>query len=139
MIELLLKDIYCAMAAFFAGSSSGTPGTGTGAEAVSLVKYAEISSTGSEILIPAVAGKILRILNYVIVSETAVGVRFDSYGAIGPVKTPLTGSMTLLAGAGISSGYQPYGQFETFADEAFYITLSAAGNVNGHLSYVEIG
>jgi hypothetical protein len=98
------------------------------------VKFASISaaSSGDNTLVAAVAGKKIRVLNYVLVVASTVVARFES-GAGG---TALSGQMTLTAG--VASSYAPTGLFETAASELLNLELGGAVQVSGHMSYIEV-
>lgn len=99
------------------------------------VLYAVIDNATSgdnTILAAAGAGKKIRVLSYVLVSAGTVTARFES-GAGG---TALTGQMTTAVNSVISSGFNPYGHFETAANTLLNLELSGNVSVDGHLSYV---
>lgn len=104
------------------------------------VKFAPIAAVtagaGSTDIVPAVAGKRIRVLNYTIV-ESAAGVnpKFTS----GLVPTDLTGVL----GFGANGGAAPQGtplspQFETGVGEKLSLAHAAAGTTGGHLTYMEV-
>lgn len=99
-------------------------------------KFAVIddATSGDNTLVAAVASNKIRVLSYVLVSSGTVNVRFED-GAGG---TALTGQMNLVANTGVSSGFNPYGHFETSVNTLLNLELSAAVPVDGHLTYVEV-
>lgn len=93
------------------------------------------ASSGDNTLVAAQgAGKKIRVLSYVLVSAGTVTARFES-GAGG---TALTGQMTTAVNSVISSGFNPYGHFETAANALLNLELSGAVSVDGHLTYVVV-
>jgi hypothetical protein len=90
------------------------------------------SAMGVTNLVAAQAGKSIRVLQVMLVSNGAVNVKFQSH--VSP--TDLTGLFYLVANTGFSSGYSPVGQFQTTSGEALDINLSGAVAVGGYLSYV---
>lgn len=94
----------------------------------------DAASSGDNTLVAAVAGKKIRVLNYVLVSAGAVTARFES-GAGG---TALTGQMTLAASTEVEASSQQWGHFETAAGALLNLELSGAVSVDGHLSYQEV-
>lgn len=102
-------------------------------------EFAAISGAtgGNNTLVAAVSGKKIRVLSYVIVADSAVDVRFED-GADG---TALSGQMKLgtsTDSGGIAAPYTPRGHFETSAGTLLNMELSAAVQVSGHLTYVEV-
>jgi hypothetical protein len=98
-------------------------------------KHAAISASqaGSNVLVAAVPGKQIRVLQYVLVAAGAVGAEFRSGSA-----SALTGSMPLAANGGVGVSASVLGHFETALGEALTLNLSAAVSVAGHLTYVEV-
>ena len=97
-------------------------------------KYAVISgaSSGDNTVVAAVAGKKIRVLQYTVVTVTAVTVRFES-GASG---VALTGVMSFGATGGTASPYVPLGLFETTEGMLLNLELGGAVQTSGHLTYV---
>jgi hypothetical protein len=102
-------------------------------EADSLVKFAQISAAASADVVAAVPGKKIRVLQYKVVVDAAMTVKFQS-GA----STDLTGAMPFAANGGSSDPYSPVGLFETAVGEKLNVVLVGAGNIAGHLSYQEV-
>lgn len=98
--------------------------------------YAVISTSasGASTVVSAVTSKKLRVLNYTLVANGAVNVKFQS--SSGP--TDKTGLLYLAANGGVSSPDSPRGLFETAAGSSLNINLSGAVAVGGHLSYIEV-
>jgi hypothetical protein len=119
------------------GSVVAQPATGVVASggAALTPKYAPIaaSAAGLNTLVAAVPGKKIRVLQYLLVTGTAVGVEFRS----GP-STALTGSMSLPANGGVGAASSALGHFETASGQALGAFLSAAAPVSGHLCYIEV-
>jgi hypothetical protein len=100
------------------------------------VKYAAIvaSSNGDNTIVAAQgAGKKIRVLEYIIVAKATTTARFESAAG----GTALTGQMTLVANNIVSSGFNPYGLFETAANALLNLETSADG-LYGHLAYVVV-
>ena len=104
------------------------------------IKFAPInvSSSGNNTLVAAVAGKQIRVMSYTIIPAADVVVRFES-GANGDA---LTGQMPLLEEDGlvtsiINLNCAPYGCFQTDAGDLLNLELGSAVGVDGHLTYVE--
>ena len=99
-------------------------------------KFAIIDAAGSgnNILLAAVTGKKIRVLQYALVVSAAVTVRFED-GASG---SALSGQMQFAANGGISVPFNPLGHFETTANTLLNLELSSATSVDGHLTYVEV-
>jgi hypothetical protein len=101
-----------------------------------VIQYAiiELSGAGGDTeLVPAVAGKSIHVLNYVVVSEGNVRIRFKS-GAAGN----LTGPMLCTQYSGISSpeGSPTEGDlFATAPGQALVVNRDAAIAAGGHLAY----
>lgn len=100
------------------------------------VKRAVINTatSGDNTLVAAVVGKKIRVLNVMLIARGTVLARFES-GASG---TALTGQMQLYSGTGFAPGYDKHGHFETGTNTLLNLELSAAVNVDGWLTYVEV-
>jgi hypothetical protein len=101
------------------------------------VKYAVIdaATSGDNTIVAAQGpGKKIRVLSYVLVSAGTVTARFESAAG----GTALTGQMTTAVNSVIPAGYNPFGHFETAANELLNLELSGAVSVDGHLAYVVI-
>lgn len=94
----------------------------------------DVASSGDNTIVSAVAGKKIRVLQYILVCGTATTVRWYS-GAGG---TALSGDMQFADNGGVSSAFSPVGLFETGVNTALVLNLSAANAVSGHLVYVEV-
>lgn len=107
----------------------------TGSTAVS-PQFAPIvaSAGGATTIVNAAATKQIRVLDYVLIANGTVNVKFQSHVA----PTDLTGLLPLVANTGASSGFSPVGLFQTIAGEALDINLSGAVAVGGHLVYVAV-
>ena len=95
--------------------------------------YAVISAatSGQTAVVAAVTGRKIRVLQYFVVAETAVDVKFES------ASTAITGLMSIGANSGVAAGSEA-GIFETVAAEALNINLGGAVQVSGALTYVLI-
>ena len=106
-------------------------------DADSVVKRQVINVAGSgDNTLQAAAGSGIRIrvLSYTLVAGGAVTVRFESNAG----GDPLTGQMEFAANGGTTVPFNPYGHFETSANQLLNLELSAAVNVDGHFTYIEV-
>jgi len=92
-----------------------------------------VSSAGDSQLVAAVANKRIRVINYALMANGTVNVKFRG-GA-----DDKTGLLYLVANAGVAPGEARYGHFQTGLGQALNINLSAAIAVGGHLTYVAVG
>lgn len=107
--------------------------------AVSAMKYTkvDIAGTGNETVIPAVAGKKIRVLDYLVTSGNNAAVVWKSTGG-----TALSGTMHIASNGNIVAvgGYQTpagmFGLFETLPGQG--LVLDSAQPCGGHLTYQEI-
>ena len=105
------------------------------------MKYATItaSASGNTVIIAAVPGKKMRILDYLITTNGAVNVTWKSSGG-----SSISGILYLGANAVATAvgGYQLagglFGLFETLPDEGLTINLSGSVAVGGHITYSEV-
>lgn len=96
------------------------------------------STSGDNIILPAVAGKRYKILAYILSSSGTNDIVWKSG------TTALSGSMNMVAGGTIAvhlgdqwpSGGLPV--LTTSLGDAFIISLSASNVVGGHITYVEV-
>ncbi len=106
-------------------------------DADSIVKRGVINVAGAgdnTIQAAAGAGVRIRVLSYTVVCGAAVTVRFESNAG----GDPLTGAMEFPANGGTTVPFNPYGHFETSANQLLNLELSGAVNVDGHFTYVEV-
>ncbi len=88
------------------------------------------AASGDTAVVAAVAGKRIRVINYVLTAAGVVSVKFRS------ATTDLTGAMPFAANGGIAAaGAQPGYWVQTAAGEALNLNLSAAAQVSGHITY----
>lgn len=90
----------------------------------------QTAASGDTTLVAANATKKIRVTAITLISNGAVNVKFKS------AATSITGLLYLVANTGFSPAYNPKGQFQTAANEALIINLSAATDVGGWLKYV---
>lgn len=93
-----------------------------------------VSSSGDTQLVATDSSHKIRVLNYSLVCDGAVAVKFTK----GNAGTAMTGAMSFAANGGISAPFSPAGHFETDTTHDLTINLSAAVGVRGHFSYVLI-
>lgn len=102
------------------------------------VKHAVInaSTIGDNTIVSAVTSRSILVLSIHFITNTAVGVRFES-GAGG---TALTGVMSFPANGGYALNFNRGGWYKTVAGQLLNMELSIAGSatVSGSLQYVEI-
>lgn len=91
-----------------------------------------VSSSGDNSIVVAVTGKVIRVLSYVIVADSAVAAKWVS-GAAG---TAISGAMSLAANGGVAAPYTPVGHFQTGVNTALVLNLSGAVGARGHLTYI---
>ena len=90
------------------------------------------STAGDTLVVPAVSGKRVRVLAYVLVSSGMVTVRWRSGSGSGT--TDLTGGMQLVTVGGVAAEYWG-GLFETGVGEGLWLNLSSSVSVGGHITY----
>lgn len=101
------------------------------------MRYAivEITTTGNVTIVPALAGKVVRVLSYVLTSNNNTNLLWKSSGGAAVSGTLYVGSHGGVAGV---AGYQlpagMFGLFETLPNEGLVLNNSS-GNVGGHLTY----
>ena len=96
-------------------------------------KFAKIALSATGTVVAAVGGKKIRVLAYVLTASGSLNAKFQSH--ITP--TDLTGLLYMAATIVVEAPFNPVGWFETVSGEALDLNLSA-GNVGGHLVYVEV-
>lgn len=98
-------------------------------------KFAPINaaSSGDNTIVAAVAGKKIRVLAYTAIANGAVNARWQS----GDAGSYLSGALPLAAQAGAAPAFGG-GLLETASGELLNLELSAAIQVSGHLTYVEV-
>jgi hypothetical protein len=97
-------------------------------------KFAKIdaSASGQTAVVAAVTGKKIRVLRMGYTAAGTVNVKWQSNS------TDLTGLETMVAGAKGGGAYCQVGLIETAAGEALNVNLSAAVQVGGVLTYIEV-
>lgn len=95
----------------------------------------DISSSGANTVVAAVAGRRIKVLGYTLVAAGAVTVKWQSD------TTDLSGAMALAANGVVAvapggDSLDPVPVLATAAGEALKITLGGAVAVAGHLTYV---
>lgn len=93
-------------------------------------KAVSCNANGDNELIAAVAGTVIRVIGFTIISTSAVNGTFYS-GAAG---TALTGAMPLANGLGGTERFS--GHFETVAGQALVLNLSSGIATTGYLTYI---
>ncbi len=99
------------------------------------VKSVPINNAGSgdNTLVSGVAGKKIRVIAVLAVSDGTVDIRFESNAG----GTALTGQVPVEAREGYANS-NPFGLFETVAGQLLNLELSAAISVHGWVSYMEV-
>lgn len=108
-------------------------------EVVSAVKFARLRATaiGDTIIVPAVAGAKIRVLGYTVTTQTS-GAAVDLFFKSG-ASTDLASIRDIDGLFPVSyAGGQGAPAFETAAGAALVVGLTAAKQIDGHLSYVEV-
>lgn len=91
------------------------------------------SQNANEIVAAPGANKKIVVTDYTLVADGAVDAKWQS------ASTDKTGPMKLAAaGSSVAPGHTPNGHFKCGANEALNLHLSAAVEVNGHVSYVVV-
>lgn len=94
------------------------------------VKFATVSVTsGAPTVVAAIAGKKIRVLSYVVISDAAQTATWQS------ASNNISGAMSLDANGGASAQHEN-GMFETNAGEALRLLPSASGTISGHITYL---
>lgn len=92
----------------------------------------DVNAAGDNIVVPAVPGASIRVLNYLIIASAAV----DAYWNDG---VPLSGPLPLPDQAGVNFiGVNESPAFETERGTPLLLNLSDAIQVSGHLAYTLI-
>ena len=89
----------------------------------------DISASGN--IVAAVAGKKIRVINYVLMAASAVTAKWQS----GNTPTDHSGAMSLAAAGGLVCPDSRAGWFETNAGEPLKLVLGSGVQVSGHLKY----
>lgn len=87
------------------------------------------SAASSNLIVTAVAGHQIKVINVVLQASGAVSVRWDSG------TTPLTGPMPQVANTGYAPPEARFGHFITASGQGLYCHLSAAVPVAGWVVY----
>jgi hypothetical protein len=96
------------------------------------------AASGDLTVLAGVAGKAIRVLNYVLVSPSTVAVIWKDGG------TALTGAMTIPA-QGLWPGYasfgagQSAGHFDTSSGNNLVLNVGSAVQVSGYVNYILVG
>lgn len=98
-----------------------------------LINYATATTPG--IVIPAVAGRKLRVLLCDFVTEAEVTVQFQDDDSVPNVIVP---AQLFAAKSGKSTTFCPIGHFETGVGLGLDIVLGGAVQVSGYLRYIEV-
>lgn len=98
-------------------------------------QYAVINAAANDDneIVAAVSGKKIRVLTYTFQAANPVNATWKSGSS-----TNLSGALPQTANTGISTTFCPIGHFETASGQALNLYLSAAVQVSGHITYVEV-
>lgn len=88
----------------------------------------DCSAAGANTIVPAIAGKPVRVLNYTLIAAAAVTVKWQSNA------TDLSGPLSL-GSTGGASPQSPLGLLETAPNEPLVLFLGGAVQVSGHIAY----
>lgn len=92
-------------------------------------KFVKVTATtGSPIVVAAIPGKKIRVVDYVIISSSAQGAKWQSN------TTDISGNLTMDANGGAGATSEE-GLFETATGEALRLLPDGAGTVSGHITY----
>ncbi len=108
------------------GSSSGT--------LTPLFVDLDVSANGDNVAIAAVGGKIIRVINGLLIASAAVTIKFTD----GLAGTSVSGRCAVIANGGFQIPYAPTGNFQTSVSNALVLNLSGAVQVGGWLSYITV-
>ena len=102
-------------------------------------KFANVSaaSSGDNVLVAAVSGKILRVVNVFLISAGTVNAYFVDGGNTNLVGDG-TNKIALIANSGFVLPFSPLGWFETTLSESLDINLSDTIAVVGAITYIEV-
>lgn len=96
-----------------------------------------IASSGDNIIVAAVSGKKIRVLNGFMISNGTVVAYFVD-GANTAIAGDGTNGISLIANSGFSLPFSPVGWFETGSGQSLDINLDGAVIVGGSLAYIEV-
>lgn len=89
-----------------------------------------VATAGDATIVPAVAGKRIKVVGYVLVAGGSVSVTWKSNA------TPLSGPLSLAANGGVSAHAAPPGfVLRTNRGEGLVLNLSGSVQVGGHITY----
>lgn len=113
-----------------------SPATGAVYSGTTLLvpQFAVINVTGSGIVIPAVAGFIIRVLSMDYVTSVAVTIEWQT--STGP--TLISGPQAFAVNGGIVRPFNQAGWFQTNPGDALLINLSGPATVGGDITYVTL-
>lgn len=135
MKKLLLVCLLLWAVPVFAASNviQSSVSTYCGGQYTAPVKFAIINqAAGDGTIVAAVAGKRIRVLSYVVTSDTAdTLVEFQS-----TTSTAISGDMRMPDNGILSANCGPFGCFQTVAGELLNVQATT-GAVDGHVTYVE--
>ena len=99
-------------------------------------KFAVIStaSSGGNTLVAAVTNKKIRVLSAILMSAGTTTVTFQTAAG----GTSLVGAIALTTQTGFTLPFNPVGWFETLASQLLNLNNSAAIQVSGCLTYIEV-
>jgi hypothetical protein len=90
----------------------------------------QVTGSGDNEIVAAVAGKKIRLLSYVLMASAAVNAKWQSNA------TDITGlKYFVAAGGGIVAPHNPAGWCETVAGEKLDLNLSGAVPIGGEITY----
>lgn len=94
-----------------------------------------VSASGDNVVVAAVAGKKIVVINILVVAAGTVTLTIKS--GVGGGATAKSGPLPLAVNTGLGGVFDPTGHFETAPGEALNLSLSAAIAVGGWLTYIE--
>lgn len=107
--------------------------TAAGTVLTPLFASINISTSGDNTIVTSPGAKVLRVLSYVLVADSAVAVK---WGDTTPAYS--SGAMSLAANGGVCAPFSPVGHVQTASAKGIVLNLSAAVGVRGHLTYISI-
>lgn len=94
------------------------------------VKVEIAAASGDQTILSAISGKKIKVLGYVLVSDTGTALRWESGGS-----TNISGNMTVAANGGVSAAPTEWGWMTTLDGESLVLNVGTASTVGGHVTY----
>lgn len=95
-------------------------------------QYAVINASATGVIIPAVAGQMIRVIAMDVVVSAAMTIEWQT--STGP--TIISGPQSFAANGGIVRPFNQAGWFQTQAGDSLEINISGSGAAGGNITYV---